>query len=275
MLVTNPKDKSPYYPDVILFLVLIPFISAFNYYLTYTNIQFNRFLLLTFTIDTLQGYLAWYGVRTFILKLDDHVPYESTLAKRLAIQIPGTLLIGLGIISILTELVSWIAKGKPAPLNFYTVDLFIISIWFFFINGIYLGLYYFGLYKDSERKRQQENQIKTDGIFVKQGKQEIRLPFEEIEGFYVDEDYTVACQTGGKKFYLTHSLDKIEKSLPATFFYRLNRQYILHRQAVTGFKRGDNGKILVTLSTTNKNFPVEVPVSRTKAPSFKSWFMPT
>ncbi|MDZ7647838.1 MAG: hypothetical protein U5K54_12005 [Cytophagales bacterium] len=53
--------KNPYHPDVALFLILIPFISAFNYYLTYTNIQLSWFLLLTFTIDTVQGYCAWWG----------------------------------------------------------------------------------------------------------------------------------------------------------------------------------------------------------------------
>jgi hypothetical protein len=125
------NTKNPYYPDVTLFLVLIPFISAFNYYLTYSNIQLNGFLLLTFTIDTVQGYCAWWGVRTFILFLDKKLPYEKGLGRRIFIQLFSTLIIGLFIISILTELVSLIAKGKPAPLHFYTKDLFIISIWFF------------------------------------------------------------------------------------------------------------------------------------------------
>jgi DNA-binding LytR/AlgR family response regulator len=97
--------------------------------------------------------------------------------------------------------------------------------------------------------------------------------YDELEGFYVDEDYAVASQLGGKKFYLTQSLDKIEKTLPPGSFYRLNRQYIVHRQIVSGFKRADNGKILVQLQNTS-HFPSEIPVSRLRAPSFKSWFQP-
>jgi len=266
-------NKNPYHPDVALFLILIPFISAFNYYLTYTSIQLNGFLLLTFTIDTVQGYCAWFGVRTFILFLDKKLPYEKGLVRRIIIQLFITLIIGLFIISILTELVSLIAKGKPAPLKFYTIDLFIISIWFFVINGIYLGLHFYRLYQESEARRHHENQIKTDGIFVKLGKQDIRLSYNELEGFYVDEDYAVASQLGGKKYYLTQSLDKIEKTLPAGLFFRLSRQYIVHRQIVSGFKRGDNGKILVTLQGTS-NFPAEIPVSRLRAPAFKGWFQP-
>jgi LytTr DNA-binding domain len=266
-------SKNPYHPDVALFLILIPFISAFNYYLTYTNIQLNGFLLLTFTIDTVQGYCAWWGVRSFILYLDKKWPYEKGLVKRIVFQLFSTVVIGLFIISVLTELVSLIAKGKPAPWNFYTIDLFIISIWFFVINGIYLGLHFYRLYQESEGRRQQENQIKADGIFVKQGKLEIRLSYDELEGFFVDQDYTAACRLDGKKFYLTQSLDKIEKSLPESSFYRLNRQYIVHRQIVSGFKRSDNGKILVMLQKTT-NFPAEIPVSRLRAPAFKGWFQP-
>ncbi len=37
----NAHNQSPYYPNVRLFLVLIPFINAINYYLTYPNIKFN------------------------------------------------------------------------------------------------------------------------------------------------------------------------------------------------------------------------------------------
>ncbi|WP_373398287.1 hypothetical protein V8V91_00535 [Algoriphagus halophilus] len=64
----NPLDKKQkYHPDILLFLWLIPFISAFNYSLTYSNIQWNGFLLMTYTIDTVQGYLAWLCVRWMIL----------------------------------------------------------------------------------------------------------------------------------------------------------------------------------------------------------------
>ncbi|CAN5350301.1 hypothetical protein BH09BAC4_BH09BAC4_52310 [soil metagenome] len=45
-------------PDVPLFLVLIPLINAYNYYLTYTHIRLGWFLVVTYLIDTLTGYVA-------------------------------------------------------------------------------------------------------------------------------------------------------------------------------------------------------------------------
>src|SRR4051812_42611574 len=101
------KRKSPYHPDVMLFLVLIPFISAFNYYLTYSNITWSWFLLLTFSIDTLQGYAAWWAVRSFILYLDRQKPYGVKPLARILIQLVCTMAIGLVVISLLTELTSW------------------------------------------------------------------------------------------------------------------------------------------------------------------------
>ncbi len=52
------SQESPYFPDIHVFLTLIPLISAFNYYLTYSNIRFNWFLILTFLIDTVTSGLG-------------------------------------------------------------------------------------------------------------------------------------------------------------------------------------------------------------------------
>lgn len=267
------KTSNPYYPDIPLFLILIPGISAINYYLTYSNIQLNGFLLLTFSLDTLEGYLALLGVRTFILYLDKRKPYKNGMLQRIGIQLAGTVIIGLLIISLLTELVSWVAKGRPAPLNFYTHDLFIIGIWFFVVNGIYIGLYFYREWQHSEAERQKEQQGKLEGFVVTYGKKDILLTFEELAGFFVDSQYVSACTRAGKTYYLDESMDKVEKKLPAGLFFRLNRQFTLHRDLVTGFKRAENGKIVVLLHE-QENFPSEIPVSRTKAPAFKSWFRP-
>jgi hypothetical protein len=83
----EPKNTNPYYPDIPLFLGLIPIINAFNYYLTYSNIQLDSHLLLTFSIDTVQGYLAWVGIRYLILYFDDQLPYHRAPLKRIMIQL--------------------------------------------------------------------------------------------------------------------------------------------------------------------------------------------
>lgn len=267
------NTSNPYYPDIHIFLILIPFISAFNYYLTYSDIQFNWFLVLTYTIDTTQGYAAWLGVRYFILFLDKKWPYDQKTALRIVFQVIITTIIGLVVIVILTELVSWIARGRPAPLNFYTIDLFIISIWFLVMNGVYIGLHYYKRWEKTKALLDEQSRIKSEGFIIRVGTKELQLGFNKLAGFYVDGNYVTLCTLAGKEYYLDQSLNEVENTLPSDLFFRLNRQYIVHRQIISGFRRAKNGKIKVLLNREDLLKP-EIPVSRTKAPQFKSWFRP-
>lgn len=266
---------TPYfYKDIVLFLLLIPFISGYNYYLTYPNIQFNWYTLLTFLIDTLQGYAAWWGVRAIILHLDKKMPYSESPLRRILLQLLLTTALGLMIIIILTELVNAIAKDTPVHPSFYRFDIFIFIIWFLVINGIYIAMYYSSVLRQVEQARREEQKVRVEGFLVKQGKQNLSIAFEYIEGFYVDGDYTILVSNQKKKYLLDQSLDKIEKTIPVAYFFRLNRQFLLHRQLITGFNRIENGKLNVLLQPSDY-FPKFIQVSRIKAPAFKMWFQPT
>jgi hypothetical protein len=269
----NPLSRRQFYhPDLWVFLIAIPFISAFNYYLTYSNIQFNSFLLLRFTIDTLQGYVAWLLVRWVIFSLDQKIPYKPDFLRRIAIQMITTMIVGLGFLALSTELLSVLIKGETAPIHFYTKDLVIISIWFFVINGFYVGMFFF---RQSESVETEKQSLKPemDGFPVRTGNQLLLVKFSEIDLFLVEEDYVQLISSTGKNYLLDLSLDKIEQKLSPIDFFRVNRQYIVSRQIVTGFKRLENGKLLVQVKTDVKS-PEELTVSRTKAPAFKSWFLP-
>lgn len=261
------------YNDVKFFLVAIAFISAFNYYLTYSHIRLNWYLVLTYSIDTVQGWLAWWAVRSIIIYLDRKMPYGKRPQKRILLQLVLTTTVGLAIIILLTELVSVIARGHTAPISFYLFDVFIFVIWFFVINGIYIGMHYYAEWKDSEHQREEEKKIRTNGFTVKQGKLNMLIPFAEISGFYSEDGYTILLNAQNKKYFPDTSLDKIEKQLPEEWFFRLNRQYIVHRNTITGFKRANDGKIDVTMRKL-EHLPGILQVSRTKAVAFKKWFQP-
>jgi hypothetical protein len=261
------------YRDIPFFLILIPIINALNYYLTYTNIPFNTHTLITFLIDTAEGYAAWLGFRFVILQMDRKMPYAENPAKRIVLQLVFSSAAGLAIIIILTELVNWIATNKPVPANFYLYDLFIYLIWFLVLNGVYIGLYFYQAMRHMESLRREEKKIRTGGFFIRQGKQNISIPFSEIIGFYVEGEYSILVTLQGKKYFQDQSLDKLEESLPGEIFFRLNRQYILSRPALKGFSRTENGKLNV-LVTYPEYFPEAIQVSRTKAPAFKKWYQP-
>jgi hypothetical protein len=261
------------YHDVTFFLIEIAFISAFNYYLTYTNISFNWFLVLSYLNDTIQGWLAWWAVRSIVIYLDKKLPYDNQVVKRILIQFFLTTITGLFIIILLTELTSWLVKGKAAPLEFYLFDVFIISIWFFVINGIYIGMHFYAQWNQSEAERQQEKKVRVQGFNVKQGKSNLLIKLDDILVFYTEDRYTVMLTWQNKKYFPDKSLEKVEEALPPEQFFRLNRQYIINRKAIKGFKRTDDGKIDVLIDAFD-SLPASIPVSRTRAVSFKEWFQP-
>lgn len=260
------------YHDVKFFLVAIALISAFNYYLTYTGIRLNGYLLLTYTIDTVQGWLAWWAVRSIIIYLDKKMPYGDRPLQRIVVQLGITIFTGMLIIILLTEAVSWIARGRSAVSSFYSFDIFIILVWFLVINGVYIGMHYYQEAKTIAR-RNHEKGLLSGGYPVRLGKQNLLIPFAEIACFYIEEGYSILLNAEGKKFFPDKSLDKIEKDLPADWFFRVNRQYIIHRNAIAGFRRLDDGKIEI-LPKDPERIPGPIPASRLKAAAFRNWFLP-
>ncbi|MFT3683276.1 MAG: LytTR family DNA-binding domain-containing protein [Ferruginibacter sp.] len=266
-----PAHSVTRYKDISFFLVLIPLINALNYYLTYSNIQFNGRTLLTFTIDTLQGYAAWWIIRTIIIFLDKKIPYEPKPLKRILLQLLFTSVAALAFIIITTEILNAITKDTPVPGSFYSLDIFIFLIWFFVINAIYTGWHYYHLWTDSEKLRLEEKKIRQDGFVIRQGKQTVSIPLAEVAAVYVEGDYSMLLTASTKKHLVDMSLDKIEKQLPEELFFRVNRQYILHRKMITGFDRVENGKINIIVASP-ETLPALIPMSRTRVSEFKTWF---
>jgi len=259
-----------YLRDRRLFLGLIPVINGLNYYLTYTHFPAGWRLPATFLIDTLEGYAAWWAIRWLIRCLDRRLPYEWGLGQRLAVQCVLTITAGVGVIAALTEGVNALATDAPVPRRFYTHDIFIFFIWILVVNGIYVGAYFYHRLQQTPSDRPPETPPGQAGFMVRSGKQSVLVPLEQIAGFCVEDEYTILLTEEGRRYVLDQSLDRLEEVLPAEWFFRLNRQYLVHRQLITGFRRLQNGKLSVTL-TANCGFVDPVPVSRTKAGAFKKW----
>ncbi|AEV97050.1 hypothetical protein A4D02_18220 [Niastella koreensis] len=257
--------------DITFFIIAIPIINAFNYYLTYRKISFGIHTLVTYLIDTALGYAAWWLIRVIIVYLDRKLPYFPNPIKRIIIQLVLTTVAALSIIIIATESINAALKDTPVPVSFYRVDIFIFMIWSIVINGIYVGLHYYEQYAASENLRRQEKQVRQEGFIVKKGKQHFNVGFDEIAGIYIEGDYAMLVTIDGKKHVLDESLDAVEKQLPRELFFRLSRKYIMNRNMITGFEKAEHSKLNILLAGS-PHFPQSIPMSRLKAPAFKAWF---
>ncbi|MDJ1500089.1 LytTR family DNA-binding domain-containing protein [Xanthocytophaga agilis] len=260
------------YHDKWLFMWVVPIANLINYYLTYKNIQLDTFFLLTFLIDTAEGYLALIIFRKIILYLDQKFPYHSNISLRLIIQGCVTAVAFLGTIISLTVIINFSATDKPIPLKFFTHDVFIFLIWVLVLNGIYISLYFYQSANNTNipvSQEESEPKAVMDKLEVKLGKQVIFLDLKTILCFYVEEE-TVFVKTEDKRYVVDTSLDKLEELLSPELFFRANRQIILNRNLVAGITKAENGKLIVQL-TESRGLPDQITISRTKAPAFKKW----
>lgn len=253
--------------DIKLFMVLIPIINLVNYFITYDNVTLNTYFFLTLLVDTLQGYLTWLIIRYIIIRMEKKSPLLNFTFQRLFLQLFYTCLSGLIFIILATEILNTIAKDKPVPLNFYQLDIWIYAIWILVVNGIYIGMYFYLIWKSSEK----DNQLKTDGISVKVGNKNTKIAMNDIKGFYVEHGLSYLIDGNFKTYIINSSLDNLEKIIPLSLFFRVNRKIILHRNFITSFKRIENNKLVITLNESSL-FPNEIYISRLKAPAFKKWF---
>jgi DNA-binding LytR/AlgR family response regulator len=86
---------------------------------------------------------------------------------------------------------------------------------------------------------------------------------------FVRDNLNYLYTFNGEKYILDYAtLEEIEELLNPNVFYRANRQFIIHIDAIQAIKPQENQKLSVSLTAPLK---FDIDVSREKAPSFKRW----
>lgn len=91
---------------------------------------------------------------------------------------------------------------------------------------------------------------------------------DDIAYFYSELKVTWAQLYSGNKEVIPQTLEELEGELNPKFFFRANRQYIIHIDAVLHIHNYFNGKLKLVLK---KNTDAEIIVSRDKAGQLKEW----
>lgn len=96
------------------------------------------------------------------------------------------------------------------------------------------------------------------------------IPISEQQILYFKKDQFIFIVTSDNNEHLTDytSLEELQELLNPDLFFRVNRQYIAHIQSIKNYKSIAFGKLLVALKG---NIPLEIVVSKEKAPYFKNW----
>lgn len=98
----------------------------------------------------------------------------------------------------------------------------------------------------------------------------IPLSVKKIAYIYTENKIVYAVDFNQHKICLDQTLDELYSQFDPKQFYRVNRQYIISRDAVNDVSIWFNRRLLVNLSVKT---PERITVSRLNSKSFKDWLM--
>lgn len=94
------------------------------------------------------------------------------------------------------------------------------------------------------------------------------IPVSSIDYIYLEHKIVHFCLTDGSVHAVPYTLEELEDQLDPAFFFRVNRQYIIHIDSMERIHKYFNEKAKIILK---RNREAEVIVSRVKMPQFKLW----
>lgn len=96
----------------------------------------------------------------------------------------------------------------------------------------------------------------------------IPLQRERIAYCYMSDERVTACTLDGEKYPLDKPLETLQTLLPASDFFRANRQFIVARQAVAEIAVWFGSRLALRLSVET---PERIVISKARVPEFKRW----
>lgn len=105
-------------------------------------------------------------------------------------------------------------------------------------------------------------------FLVKKGEQLIPISDEQIAYFYTENELVYLFTPENKKYVIDYTLEQLDSLLDPSQFFRINRQFILHLNAIQEIHTYFNSRFKLRIAPTP---PDEVIVSKGKAKGFKEW----
>lgn len=105
-------------------------------------------------------------------------------------------------------------------------------------------------------------------LSIKVGQHIKIIPVDDIECFYSENKATYIHTSEKRNYLLDNSLEKLEEQLNPDQFFRVNRTFIVHINAIKDIISYTNSRLKLVLETYNDQ---EIIVSRERVKDFKNW----
>ncbi|WP_407426224.1 LytR/AlgR family response regulator transcription factor [Arcticibacter sp.] len=105
-------------------------------------------------------------------------------------------------------------------------------------------------------------------ILVEQRENIIPLPVNDIAYLFLENAVIQIGTTKNHQYFMTSTLDELERILDPDIFYRANRQFLINRRAITNIERFFSRKLIAKLAVKT---PETVVISKANASDFLRW----
>lgn len=123
---------------------------------------------------------------------------------------------------------------------------------------------------ETEKEKGESEPIYPQQFFLSKGQHQVRILPDDIAGIMIDAQTVWLLRFDGTSF-LTHStMKEWEEKLDPQQFFRINRQFILAREAVQSYQALSNQKLAIS-TLPGLSIDKEVVVSKYSASAFKKW----
>ncbi|BAO55927.1 LytR/AlgR family response regulator transcription factor [Nonlabens marinus] len=115
--------------------------------------------------------------------------------------------------------------------------------------------------------------LKDQEITIESGAKITKLTYKSIACFYSENKIVYAVQNDGTTVTTDFTLNELEEKINDQLFFRVNRQVIIHKDAVDQIEKIANGKLRIALKPSIENDKIaEISISRYKRNAFMAWF---
>lgn len=114
-----------------------------------------------------------------------------------------------------------------------------------------------------------QKQYKTHFLIPNKGSKLLPLPAESIQYFHIESGIVKATTKTHESYTIPHTLDELNENLNPKHFFRINRQYIISREAILDIDYWFNGRLSVNLKMPTKD---KILISKIRVNEFKEWF---
>lgn len=119
------------------------------------------------------------------------------------------------------------------------------------------------------KELKKEESYKTHFLIPAKGDKLVPISVHSILYFYISDGVVKAVDTNRCKYTFPQSLDELADQLDPRRFFRVNRQFIISKEAIEDVHLWFNGRLTVNLKVP---VPEKIIVSKAKAREFKEWF---